>query len=470
MVKDLKKIISKILIVAVICFQIAPIAYSAVPQIFIYEGRLFDSLGSPLTTSHTFRFSLWTSSDFVAGDIDGLGAINIGAGTYSNWQEEHTITPYLNGTFTIELGSNTPLPEIDFDEHKFFQIEVKETGDPDTEYQLMDPTGDNGTDTNDRKTIGSLPYATNADFAMRSNQETFILDADDTINNAGTGNVRLNFGNALGRYLEYDLDNGYFHFNDSVNIQGDLTLTGLINGVDINAVGNPAGTTADTFEVNTDGNGVTINTAGLTSDINLTFDDADTIVVGENNFQTLTNKTINGDNNTITNIDFSSLKPRNKTKLLIPEYDEVFITEDGTDNLATMRQGYDAVNNYPYYFLTSNEASLQDLDIFIAVPIPDDFVSWQATPIQITTRSLTTNTADNQLDISIKDTTNTLISLNGATDLTSSVADTWEQKNITFNGVPTFTPGEFIIIQLNLQARSNNRIYASEIRLNYIGR
>jgi len=432
-------------------FKLSSTAYAAVPQMMLYEGRLLDSLGAPIATSHTFRISIWKNSDWVAGDELGSGAINVASPNYGGWHDEFTVTPNANGTFSIKLGSGVPLPNIDFASHKFLQIEVKTSAAPITSYQLLDPTGDNGADAVDRKTIGSVPYALNAEKAEKSNEEIFAIDYDDTIQNAGTGSVQLQFGNILNKILSYDTDNNYFNFNDDVNIEGDLTVTG-------------------TIEINSGGNSILLNATGLTSDRAVTFDDANTKVVGEDNTQTLTNKTIDGDNNTIQNISLSSLKDRNKTILLKPEYEKMTIAEDGTNNRATIKQNYDAANNHIFYYLTSKLATLQDLDLYLAIQVPEDFQSFQATPLQVFIKTTTTNATNNQIDFSMADTTNTAVALTGGTNVVSSVADTWEEKNITFGGAPTFTPGDFIILRVNMQAMLNNKAYISEIKFNYIGK
>jgi len=429
-----------------------------------------DNTGTEIITAQTFRFSIWSSKDFLITDRDAAGAIVLAAPNYADWQEVHTITPNNNGTFSLELGSITPLPIIDPSIHKFLQVEIKPSGSPDTDYQLMDPTGDNGADANDRKTIASIPYAFKSDYAQKTDKEAFILDFDDTVQGAATGSIKLQFGNTLNKYLEYDFDNSYFNFNEDVNIEGDLTLTGTINGVNIALAANPTGTTSDTFEINTDGNGVILDSAGLTADRTVTFPDGNTIVVGENNPQIITNKTIDGDDNTLQDIPFTALKQRAKTILLIPEYQNMAILEDGTDNSVSVFQGFDDINFHQYYELTSARPTLQDIDVYIAVKIPEDFVGFDLVPIQIFIKSLTINITDNEMDITMVDTTNTAVPLIGATNLVSTVANTWIEKDITFGGAATFTAGDFIILKLNMRARSNNEIYASEIKLNYIGR
>jgi len=182
------------------------------------------------------------------------------------------------------------------------------------------------------------------------------------------------------------------------------------------------------------------------------------------------NATIDGDLNTLQDIAWTSLKERNKTYLLIPEYNNMMIYEDGTSNIATMSQGEDSVNDHQYFVLSSAKSSLQDLDIILRIQLPNDFTGWQATPIQIYLKTATTNTADNQIDVSMFDTANTSVSLTGASDLHSTTADTWIENSITFGGAPTWLAGDFVTIKLKLQACSNNKAYVSEIKLNYKAR
>lgn len=52
------------------------------------------------------------------------------------------------------------------------------------------------------------------------------------------------------------------------------------------------GTTSTTFDINSGGSKLTLDSTGLTTNRTITFNDADTVVVGEANTQTLTNKTL----------------------------------------------------------------------------------------------------------------------------------------------------------------------------------
>jgi hypothetical protein len=74
--------------------------------------------------------------------------------------------------------------------------------------------------------------------------------------------------------------------------------------------------------------------------------------------------------------------------------------------------------------------------------------------------------ADNQIDISMEDTTGTPIALTGASGLVSAAFTT---AGITFGGAPTFTPGQPVTIKIKLTALNGGASYASNLKLNYIG-
>ncbi len=201
-------------------------ASTTTPNVLIYEGKLLDSSNTAISTAHVFRLSLWSSSDFIPNDIDITGVINIAAVNYGGWQEEQIITPNSDGTYSIQLGDINALPEINYNKHKYLQVEIKKNGTANTSYQLMDPTSDDGADANDRQIIGSSAYSKNAD----------MLDNAIDANITAAGNVELSFGDfLLNQILEWDPDgvaigDGWFNFTDDVNIQGNLTVTGTING------------------------------------------------------------------------------------------------------------------------------------------------------------------------------------------------------------------------------------------------
>lgn len=230
-----------------------PPGSTTAPYTISYSGRL-TSGGLPVTTSQTMRFSIWTDDDVDAGDFTGGGAIDTGSAGYAGWTEEQVVTPDSNGLFHLRLGSVTTLPNFSDATHKYLQVEVKPIASPITSYEVMDPDGSTA-NLNDRHPLNSSAFTINADTVDNhdvgtgpdqipfldalsklpiptipggTNSDNFILDFDDTV--ASPSPITLQFGNTLNKTLSYDTLNTWFHFNDDVDISGNLSITGTLNG------------------------------------------------------------------------------------------------------------------------------------------------------------------------------------------------------------------------------------------------
>jgi len=567
MIPKITKLVSFALGVAIL-IAIPASSFASVPDNFVYEGRLLDSAGAPMTSAKVFRFSFWSSSDFVAGDINGAGAINVASPNYGGWQEVQAVSFNSSGVFSLEIGSATPLPSIDYTKHRFLQVEIKNVGDPDTSFEVMDPTGDNMADTNDRETIGSVPYSK---IAEATNEENFILDKNDTVLGAGTGTVRLQFGSLLGKYLEYDFDNSRFNFNDSVKVSGNFIVTGMVDhsgatGFVLREDPDPAsnsscsrigeliydttdlklqhckvvggagvaswedvgvgagshmqntdiGTTSNDFTLDKDDSGGVVRLVFgdtvneflahdgtnfyftddllMQNDKSIQFRDSDLNINSSIDGQldinadteleinaptvdlngdldisgNITGATIDGDNNTITNLDKSMFKTFSTDIRFEPEYPNTSVYDDGSNNSVSLFGNYDAANGRQYYVLSSNDGAIQDLDLVVSIKLPDDFVSFDVNPLQLYIRSLTNNLADNYIDLTLRDTSNNPVLLVGGANLVSSVVDTWELKNVTFGGAPAFVAGENIVLDIKLHTNSAGKMYSGTLIFNYI--
>ncbi len=222
--------------------QQSAFAVVTTPAVFIYEGKLLDAANNPIVTAQTFRFSLWSSDDLVAGDVTGAGAINAAAPAYGGWFDTFTLTPNVDGTFFVELGSGTALPDMLLSTHTNLMVEIKTSGALDTSYELMDPTGDAGVDTDDRQTVGSTPYTNNADYIDNaeigtaagdiatlgigaiwdiaympggSNSDSWTIDVDNTVGAGST--IDIIFGTLLAEFLRFDITNDWFSFSNDVD-------------------------------------------------------------------------------------------------------------------------------------------------------------------------------------------------------------------------------------------------------------
>ncbi len=420
-----KKIIINFIVV-VFCLSLGATVFAVddtTPEFMIYEGRLLNSGAIPISAEHVFRFSFWKSGDWTSSDKNLDGSISVFALNFGGWQEVQSIDPYIDGTFSARLGSVSPFSEIIFDEHKFLQVEIKPVGAPDTDYQLMDPTGDAGADANDRQVISTTPYAKNSErldnkeigtsignialvgpndkwdpdlIPGQTQDDSFIIDGDDSV--VG-GSIGLQFGSLLGKILSYDLINAYFNFNDDVNIEGDLTVTGTINGVTVG--------------------------------------------------------------------------PYDQSIVIEPEYEDSVMQLDGTDNKGKLEVFYEDADgvpgneNYNYYLWTTTKATMQDDNLILRIQLPEGFVSWQATPIQFVYKTLDANVANNYLELTVEDSNGAAVGLVGANNLVST---TWSEANISFSTVSTWTAGTEITLSVKMVSTSIGSAFAGRIKLNYNGK
>ena len=485
-------------------------AETTTPLKFVYHGNLLDSDQEAITTAHTIRFSMWVSADYLTGDVDsGDGSINTSASNYKSWQEEHTVTPGVNGFFNVELGSVNALPDFSTltpEEMRglYMQIEVKVQGAADTTYEVLDIDGSD--DTNDRSPLLSVPFSLNADLidgreigtssgnvvVLQSgslldidhmpggtNSGKTIIDYDDT----ETEEIVLQFGNTLEKTLLYDIDDTIFRFNDDVDIDGNLTVN-LINGIDITTLGvqspthlkasSGAGLTAMVAAGDYRLGGVVTYYAG--GSVNLTdettnyifFTDAGVQVnttgfpTDENHVQIATVVTAGGVVTSVADRRILNDDDRESTvvRTLQPTYEHASYTPDGSNNVGQLVVNHSGGILKNYYKWTSTRSSLQDYDIVVPVILAEDFVSWGATPITLEYHATVTSGA--QADVYVYDTTNTLVTISGGTDLTNQ---DWNTASITFSGSPTWTPGEQMTIVLRVHAQDEEEMHIGDLTL-----
>lgn len=410
------------------CFIATARALPSIPYTMSYSARLTNTSGAAIATTQTIRFSLWTSTDFTTANLLVNGQINPVAANFTGWEEVYDITPDTNGLFTVSLGSIVPLNTFPLSTDMYLQVEVKPLAAADTVYEVLDPQG-NTADTVDRFALNSNAFAMNADMVDNrdiGNAANNIpaLDALGKLNistipggtNAinfildnsniivGAGSVSLQFGQTLAKILEYNNAMGYFNFNDDLNIMGNLTTTGTINNVTINS---------------------------------------------------------------------TTVGPYDQSINFEPLYASAIIERDGANNRGTLENLFIDVdggagnNNVNYYKWTTQQTSLQDIDVVLRIKIPEGFVSWQATPIEFIYKTDNLLTADNKLDLTLEDTNGATVTLTNASNLTSTSFTT---SNVTFIGTPTFTPGQSVTLKVKLTARNGFAAYAGKLKLNYNGK
>jgi len=482
-------------------------AATTAPLRHVYNGHLLDSSGNAITTAHTIRFSYWRSADYVAGDVTATGAINVGASTYVGWYETQTVTPNSQGYFTVQLGSGTALPTMDALSQSdllslFLQVEVKASSAADTAYELLDVN--TSSDAVDRSPVLSVPFALNADMLDQRDTGTgsgnimvlgsgAILQLSGSsvrldVDNSEATELSLQFGGTLAKKLSFDVTNDRFNFNDDVRIQGNLDVTGLINGVDIKTLtgalrvfsggaltikvtggsyrlsGNITNFAGQEGVAVTDNatNYVFFGSGGLTVRTMAFPTDESTIPLAEV-------VTSAGGVSTVTDRRVLQSDDRERTVLQTfhAEHQNASYQGDATNNVGRLFVSHDTSSKRNFYEWTSSMSTLQDYEIILRTTLSTDFVRWGSGSLQVSYRSTSADTANNKMDISVFDTSGVPVTLVGSsTDLAST---SWAVTTLNFGGSPpTWTPGQDFLIKLKLYARSDFQMHTGDLTLKYV--
>jgi hypothetical protein len=493
-------------------------AANSVPRKMIYNSRLLDSSGNAITTQHKVRFTFWIGADAVPTDLTGTGAINYSAPNFVGWKEEQSFTPDSRGYFYLEMGSVNPLPSFAqlsaaTLSNLFMQVEVKPANSADTAYEILDPKPSENTV--DRTPVMSVPFALNADRLDQrdigtgsgniillgsggvlskaatpsgTNKNMFTIDSD---NNASS-DITLRFGDSLNKVLRYSLANNRFEFNANVHVEGNLTVQGLINGVDISNLSNAAATDLKVssgagLKVNIAGgnyriNGDTTNYNGAANvDVEANADNY-LFFTGTGGLQTRTGgfptdisyiplAKVTTSAGAVTSVtDRRVLQSDNREhsilNVLHPGYADAAYDGDGTSNVGQLLVDHDGSTKYNFYQWTSTKSSLNDYDVVVRFTLPQKFGRWQSSPIKLFYKTTTGSAADNKVDIEIYDTAGNIVSLGGGnTNLTST---SWTTTNLTFNGSPAWSAGQTFLMKVRMSSKSSSAVQIGDLELRYV--
>ena len=486
------------------------------PQRHVYNGHLLNASGQPITTSHYIRFSEWYSRDMVTGDVSS-GVINTGAATYAGYQEVFVVTPDSQGYFSVELGSGASLPNLanvstsDLD-NLFLQVEVKVAGSLDTAYELLDTNPSN--DAIDRSPILSVPFAQNADLLDQrevgtgsgsipllgsgglmpvatvpggTNRNSFVVDSDNTAADL----ITLQFGQALAKTLSYDVVNDRFTFNADVRVEGDLVVTGLINGIDISAI---SGSDAGKLRVSS-GAGLTINVTGGAYRINGDVTDytgdsgvavaanaTNYVFIGSGGLTVRTSgyptdesfirlATVVTNGSAVTQVNDHRVVQSDDREIptevnIHAEFPNASYQADATENTGQLSVSLDNITQRNFYLWTSTRTTLQDYDVVVRISLPADFVRWDSAPMSASYRTTSADATNSKVDVSLFDTNGTPVTLGGsATGLAST---SWATSALTFDTGATWTAGSEFLVKFKLYAKDNYQAHVGSLKLKYI--
>lgn len=486
----------------------------SVPHRMVFNSRLLSPSGVPITTEHKVRFSFWIGADAVPSDLTGSGTINLFAPNFVGWKEEQIFTPAGNGAFYVEMGAVNPLPSFASLppatlSNLFMQVEVKPASATDSAYEILDPRPLDATI--DRSPVLSVPFALNADrldqrdvgtgsgsiplllsgglLPVRTvpggtNRDTFVIDNNNTASSA----VTLKFGETLGKTLSYDTANGWFVFNDDLRVQGNLTVTGLINGVDVTALNTAAplrassggGLRVNVFSGSYRINGHIANYAGsgvtLTNNAdNFVFFTGTGLVARPSGFPTNVSfipvakiTTQNGGIASVTDRRVTQSDDREHTVLdvLHPGYPSAAYDADGSSNVGQLTVDHDGSSKHNVYQWTSTKGTLNDYDIIVRTTLPQTFVRWQAIPLKLHYRTSSADAAESKVDIEVYDTAGNAVTLGGSSAGLASTA--WTSTSLTFTGSPTWTAGQSFVIKLRLSAKDARTVHVGDLELSTV--
>lgn len=495
-----------------LCLGLMParaLAAAAAPTTLLYTAIMRDSQGAFVTQPLTVRLSFWTSTDFVTTDRNG-SAINEDAPNYTGWSEVQNVTPAGSGLVLLYVGSINPLPELDYDVHKFLQVEVKGANQSDADYQLIDIAGTGGTDSVDRRPLFNFAYAQNtrmvdgrmpgtgsgdlllltaagtvddAQMGDGTNASTFTIDAD-----SADGDATLSFGNRiLPATLTFSETHNRFEFSASVRIEGDLTVTGTINGFSVDALaaaGALSVSAEDGLSISVAAGAYSLNgnpaqysgTSGVAvpdNAITAVYLDTDGLQVSEDGFPASGHiplaqvRTVGG--SIVSVLDVRALlsddRETQQQLTLHSPFEGSSTKGDGSNNVGMLYVDFDATAQRNFYLWTSTQSTLQDYEINIPVTLPPTFLRWRDGPLVIRYRSSTALASDNSLDVSMTDTAGQAVTLGGTP--TSLASTAWAQSSLSFGGTPTWTPGGTMMIKLKVSARDHNEMHVGPLELHF---
>lgn len=484
-------------------------AAGSVPPYYPYTGYLLNSSGNPVSGEFRIRFSYWNTANAFPSDRQSNGLINTAAPGFLGWQEVDVVAPGNKGAFTVMLGNVTPLPDFSLWRVSdlrtlHLQVEVKSAAADDTAYELLDPSPD---ETIDRSPVLPNVYSRNADFidgrdvgtgsgslpllgtggvlgrgqmGGATNANVFTIDADGSAYDS----VGLKFGETLGKTLSFNYPNMRFEFNAPVRIQGDLTVTGLVNGVNIATLG------SSPLRV-WSGTGLTVNVASGSYRIN------GAITHFSGSGFTLTNNTeqylfftgtgfvarTGGYPNNISFIPIATVTTQNggvvsvsdqrvlqsdsrehsMLEVLHPGYPDAAYDADGSQNVGQLSVDHDTFSKRNFYQWTSSKPALNDYDLVVRYTLPQKFIRWQPDPLKLHYKTSSGNAADTKADIEVYDTAGNAVTLGGSSSNLTSTS--WTSTGLTFSGSPTWTAGQTFTIKVRMFAKDSGTVQIGDLEI-----
>src|SRR3989339_768620 len=285
---------------------------------------------------------------------------------------------------------------------------------------------------------------------------------------------------------------GQTYLNNSATVTGDLTVSGLINGIDLASLSASADNTH--LKVSS-GAGLTVSIAagdyrlgGVTTRFTgtsgiLLADDTTNYVYLTSTGLTVTQATFPTDRavlqlasvvtagggvSSVTDrrVFNSNDSQHTDERVYEPTFEGAAYDGDGSENVGQLTASHSGALMKNYYQWTSTRPTLQDYDVVLKVPLSSDFISWATIPITVAYRSSSADSANNRMDISVYDTAGNAVTLVGSsTELASA---TWTTTTLSFAGAPTWTPGGELLLKIKLSPKDTAQMQLGFVKIQQV--
>lgn len=408
-----------------------------------------DALGEQLYWDTTNGQFVFTDDVDVQGDITLSGSVNMQVGETVDGVDVSELASDVS-TNTTNIGTNaSDISTIEGNIGNQTYTEDNYVTDAETVTASIDALDQALND-----------VATGASAATGTTSNSYVLDTDNT-----GGNVVLQFGGTLNESLTWNSATSQFDLSDDLNIAGNISLTGTVDGVDVSTLATTVGT--NTSNISTNAGNIATNAGDIATiegnigdqlyteeniitDSESTTDSLDAIdmAIGD---QAYTNNTYLTDGQTVTaSLDaleqaLDGIATGTSDQAIFISMNDLNVTEDGTANRVNLYTDTEGTSGHRYYILKTKQASVQDLDLKFKVKLPEDFKDWDtASGNNLNFYYKNTGTsAQSKIDVLVEDSagTDSFAAANGASLHNTS----WTNFTQDFTA-GTYTAGDYIYV------------------------
>ena len=151
-----------------------------------------------------------------------------------------------------------------------------------------------------------------------------------------------------------------------------------------------------------------------------------------------------------------------------PEYPNAVYFSSGSAAVGTLTYSYDTTNRENYYRWASTRGTIQDYWTAVRLQVPRNFVHFEtASGMVLRLRTTSTTVGVNHATIRLLDTAGSAVALSGNASLTSTAANTWDNKQITNLIGGTYTPGGFITLLIKTATTSAGSVDLGSLTINW---